>query len=83
MDARRRKIFKLIGAALAAPFAAAAAAREPDAVTVYLVKAELKCTATQAALVEDVLRSLGKAWGVGKFPADWKVGKKIIGAWEE
>jgi predicted NUDIX family NTP pyrophosphohydrolase len=58
--------------------------REPKSVTVYLVRADLKCTAVQARLVEDVLRNLGQAWGhLPAYPEDWRVSKKVLGAWEE
>ena len=81
IDARRRKVFKLIGAALAAPFAAVAAAREPKAVTVYMVRTELKCTFDQTEALIEILQKKGKEWG--KKPGDWKITAKRYGAWEE
>ena len=48
----------------------------------YLVKAELKCTAEQARIVEAVLRGLGKEFKADKWPEDWVVIKSVYGAWE-
>ena len=82
MDITRRNMVKLVGAVMAAPSAAATAAVKPKDVEVYLVKAELKCTAEQARIVEAVLRGLGKEFKADKWPEDWVVIKSVYGAWE-
>ena len=77
---RRHFITALTGGVAAA---ATAKAKEPRTEAVYMVRAELKCTEVQAALLEGMLKSMGKQFGaLPKYPEDWRVTKKLYGAWQ-
>jgi hypothetical protein len=58
-------------------------ASEPRVVDIYLVSAQLKCTAEQAKIVEAVLNGLGKEFGEDTYVLDWQISKRLYGAWEE
>jgi hypothetical protein len=83
MPTRRAFLGAITAAATAASNTSASKPqREPEAVNIYMVTARLKCTATQAALVQDVLKSLGESWGTAKHPEDWIIKRKLYGTWE-